>query len=109
MPHYYCPGLGGVGGGGWVEIIRIKAVLSSTELELELSLAKKLRNFSLKTLKIIKKNKKKIGSNDKNLRKLEPQQKLRVLIKKMSVLTILTREWRVLTGNLVFYIGGDRK
>ena len=31
-----------MGGGGWVEIIRIKAVLSSTrlELELELSLAK---------------------------------------------------------------------
>ena len=32
MPHYYYPGVGG-GGGGWVvvgvEIIRIKAVLSS--------------------------------------------------------------------------------
>ena len=36
MSHYYYPG------GGWVgvEIIRIKAVLSSTGLELELSLAK---------------------------------------------------------------------
>ena len=29
--------------GGWVEIIRIKAVLSSTGLELELSLAKKVQ------------------------------------------------------------------
>ena len=29
-----------MGVGGWVEIIRIKAVLSSTGLELELSLAK---------------------------------------------------------------------
>ena len=40
VPHYYYPG----GGGGWglvgVEIIRIKAVLSSTGLELELSMAK---------------------------------------------------------------------
>ena len=37
---------------------------------------KKIRNFSLKTLEIKKKkNKKNIGSNDENLRKLEPQQK----------------------------------
>ena len=43
---------------------------------------KKIRNFSLKTLEIKKKNKKKIGSNDENLRKLEPQQKQRVLIKR---------------------------
>ena len=48
-------------------------------------LRKKIRNFSLKTLEIKKKNKKKIGSNDENLRKLEPQQKQRVLIKKKSV------------------------
>ena len=35
MPHYYYPGwVGGGGGGwGWVEIIRIKAVLSSTGLD----------------------------------------------------------------------------
>ena len=45
-------------------------------------LRKKIRNFSLKTLEIKKKNKKKIGSNDKNLRELEPQQKQRVFIKK---------------------------
>ena len=40
MPHYYYPG-GGVGEwvGVGVEMIRIKAVLSSTGLELELSLA----------------------------------------------------------------------
>jgi len=45
-------------------------------------LRKKIRNFSLKTREIKKKNKKKSGSNDENLRKLEPQQKQRVLIKK---------------------------
>ena len=43
---------------------------------------KKCRNFSLKTRESKKKNKKKIGSNDENLRKFEPQQKQRVLIKK---------------------------
>ena len=43
---------------------------------------KKKRNFSLKTLEIKNKNKKKIGSNDENLRKLEPQQKQRIFIKK---------------------------
>ena len=37
VPHYYYPGW------GWVEIIRIKAVLSSTGLELELTLAKKIK------------------------------------------------------------------
>ena len=42
---------------------------------------KKTRNFSLKKKEI----KKKKGSNDENLRKLEPQQKQRVLIKKLSV------------------------
>ena len=35
-----------------------------------------------------KKNTNKIGSNDKNLRKLEPQQKQRVLIKKKSVFPV---------------------
>ena len=45
-------------------------------------LRKKIKNFSLKTREIKIKNKKKSGLNDKNLRKLEPQQKLRVLIKK---------------------------
>ena len=48
-------------------------------------LRKKIRNLSLKTRDFKKKNKKKSGSNDENLRKLEPQQKQRVLIKKMSV------------------------
>ena len=38
--------------------------------------------ISLKTPIIKKNNKKKIGSNDKNLRRLEPEQKHRVLIKK---------------------------
>ena len=37
---------------------------------------------------IKKRNKKKIGSNDENLTKLEPQQKQRFLIKKMSVIVI---------------------
>ena len=46
-------------------------------------LRKKIRNFSLKTREIKKeKIKKKSGSNDENLRKLEPPQKQRVLIKK---------------------------
>ena len=49
------------------------------------TLPKKLRNFSLKTPEFKKKNKKKIGSNDEILRKLEPQQKQRVLIEKKSV------------------------
>ena len=48
-------------------------------------LRKKIRNFSLKTLEFKKKNKKKSGSNDENLRKLEPQQKQRVLIKKQGL------------------------
>ena len=43
---------------------------------------KKKRKFSLKTAEAKKKNKKKTGSNDEKLRKLEPQQKQRVLIKK---------------------------
>ena len=38
VSHYYYPGWRWVG--EWVEIIRIKAVLSSTGLKLELSLAK---------------------------------------------------------------------
>ena len=45
-------------------------------------LRKKIRNLSLKTPEFKKKNKKKIDSNDEILRKLEPQQKQRVLIKK---------------------------
>ena len=45
-------------------------------------LRKKIRKFSLKTAEAKKKNKKKTGSNDEKLRKLEPQQKQRVLIKK---------------------------
>ena len=52
-----------------------------------LTTKKKNKNFSLKTLKIKKKNKKKIGSNDENLRKLEPQQKQTVLIKKNECTT----------------------
>ena len=47
-------------------------------------LRKKIRKFTLKLAEIKKKNKKKIGSNDENLRKLEPQQKQRVLIKKQE-------------------------
>ena len=49
-------------------------------------LRKKIRKFSLKTAEAKKKNKKKTGSNVEKLRKLEPQQKQRVLIKKKSVL-----------------------
>ena len=45
-------------------------------------LRKKIRNFSLKTQEIKKKNKKKIGSNDENLRNLEPQPEQTFLIKK---------------------------
>ena len=45
-------------------------------------LRKKIRKFSLKTAEAKKKNKKKTGSNVEKLRKLEPQQKQRVLIKK---------------------------
>ena len=45
MSHYYYPGGGGGGGWGWVEIIRIKAVLSSNWTGLELSLAKKFPMF----------------------------------------------------------------
>ena len=45
-------------------------------------LRKKIRKFNLKTAEYKKKNKKKIGSNVKKLRQLEPQQKQRVLIKK---------------------------
>ena len=41
---------------------------------------------SFKTLKIKKKNKKKIGSIDETLRKLEPRQKQRVLVRKKKVL-----------------------
>ena len=37
------------------------------------SYEKKKRNFSLKKTELKKKNKNKIGSNDENLRKLEPQ------------------------------------
>ena len=48
-----------------------------------------MKNFSLKTREIKKKNKKKSGSNDENLRKLEPQQKQTVLIKKMSVFGLI--------------------
>ena len=48
-------------------------------------LRKKIRKFSLKTAEDKKKNKKKTGSNDEKLRKLEPQQKQRVLIKKKRV------------------------
>ena len=48
-------------------------------------LRKKIRNFSLKTQEIKKKNKKKIGSNDENLRNLEPQPEQTFLIKKKSV------------------------
>ena len=48
-------------------------------------LRKKIRKFSLKTAEAKKKNKKKTGSNVEKLRKLEPQQKQRVLIKKKSV------------------------
>ena len=48
-------------------------------------LRKKIRKFSLKTAQAKKKNKKKTGSNVEKLRKLEPQQKQRVLIKKKSV------------------------
>ena len=44
-------------------------------------LRKKIRKFSLKTAEAKKKNKKKTGSNVEKLRKLEPQQKQRVLIK----------------------------
>ena len=44
MPHYYYPGRIG-GGGRGVEIIRIKAVLSSNWTGLELSLAKKFPMF----------------------------------------------------------------
>ena len=46
---------------------------------------KKIRKFSLKTAQAKKKNKKKTGSNVEKLRKLEPQQKQRVLIKKKRV------------------------
>ena len=46
---------------------------------------KKIRKFSLKTAEIKKKNKKKIGSNVENLRKLEPQPEQTFLIKKISV------------------------
>ena len=45
-------------------------------------LRKKIRKFSLKTAQAKKKNKKKTGSNVEKLRKLEPHQKQRVLIKK---------------------------
>ena len=45
----------------------------------------KSKIYSLRTLETKKKNKKKSGSNDKNLRKLEPQQNQRVLIKKKGV------------------------
>ena len=48
-------------------------------------LKKKIRKFSLKTAQAKKKNKKKTGSNVEKLRKLEHQQKHRVLIKKKSV------------------------
>ena len=48
----------------------------------ELPLCPKIKYFNLKTREIKKKNKKKSGSNDENVRKLEPQQKQRVLIKK---------------------------
>ena len=50
-------------------------------------LRKKIRKFSLKTAEAKKKNKKKTGSNDEKLRKLEPRQKQRVLIKKMYLLS----------------------
>ena len=53
-------------------------------------LRKKIRKFSLKTAEAKKKNKKKIGSNAKNLRKLEPQPEQTFLIKKMIVLTEFT-------------------
>ena len=45
---------------------------------------KKIRKFSLITAEIKKKNKKKIGSNDENLRKLKPQPEQTFLIKKCS-------------------------
>ena len=45
---------------------------------------KKIRKFSLKTAEAKKKNKKKTGSNDEKLRKLEPRQKQRVLIKRIK-------------------------
>ena len=48
-------------------------------------LRKKIKNFSLKTPEFKKRNKKKIGSNDEILRKPEPQQKQRVLIKKECI------------------------
>ena len=48
-------------------------------------LRKKIKKISLKTPIIKKKNKKKIGSNAKNLRKLEPQPEQTFLIKKKRV------------------------
>ena len=45
-------------------------------------LRKKIRKFTLKLAEIKKKNKKKIGSNAKTLRKLEPQPEQTFLIKK---------------------------
>ena len=50
-------------------------------------LRKKIRKFSLKTAEAKKKNKKKTGSNVEKLRKVEPQQKQRVLIKKKECTT----------------------
>ena len=56
--------------GAWIHIsVQNLKNLKNTASEHQ-KLRKKLRNFSLKTLEIKKKNKKKIGSNDENLRKL---------------------------------------
>ena len=51
----------------------------------------KIRKYSLKTPKIKKKIKNKIGSNAKNLRKLEPQPEQTFLMKKKSVCTYILR------------------
>ena len=51
-------------------------------------LRKKIRKFSLKTAQAKKKNKKKTGSNVEKLRKLEPHQKQRVLIKKKKCILV---------------------
>ena len=56
---------------------------------------------SLKTLKIKKKNKKKIGSIDETLRKLEPRQKQRVLVKKKDFYIIKLQKLFQIVGKAI--------
>ena len=65
----------------------ITALLSSIKRLVMISdIRMKIEKFSLKIAEAKKKNKKKLGLNAEKLRKLEPQQKQRVLIKKKCMI-----------------------